>query len=253
VAGGATACQGARWHPRPKSHTLDAMVTLNARPEALTLDLDRTALVVVDMQNAFASKGGMFDLAGFDILGAAPAIEVNRRLLDAARKAGVTVVHLQMTIKPDLSNAGDATSPNYHKELGIRLMRERPELSGKLLIEDTWDWEFVDALKPAPGEHVVRKSRYNGFIRTDLDEYLRAKNVRHLLFTGIATNVCVESTARHAFFAEYWPILIEDAMNNSGPDFNRQATLWNFEHVFGWVTHSRDVLAALRARSAAAA
>jgi ureidoacrylate peracid hydrolase len=133
------------------------------------------------------------------------------------------------------------------------MMRERPELSGKLLIENTWDWEFVDALKPVPGEYVVRKSRYNGFIRTDLDDYLRARSIRHLLFTGIATNVCVESTARHAFFNEYWPILIEDAMNNSGPDFNRQATLWNFEHVFGWVTHSRDVVAALQTQGAEAA
>jgi ureidoacrylate peracid hydrolase len=229
------------------------MVTLKARPESLAIDLDRTALVVVDMQNAFASKRGMFDLAGFDISGAAPAIEVNRRLLEAARKARLAVVHLQMTIKPDFSNAGDATSPNYHKELGLRMMRERPELSGKLLIENTWDWEFVDALKPVPGEHVVKKSRYNGFIRTDLDDYLRAKSIRHLLFTGIATNVCVESTARQAFFNEYWPILVEDAMNNSGPDFNRQATLWNFEHVFGWVTHSRDVIAALQTPRAEAA
>ena len=225
------------------------MVTLNARPEPLAIDLARAALIVVDMQNAFASKDGMFDLAGFDISGAAPAIEVNKRLLDAARKAGLAIVHLQMTFKPDLSNAGDSTSPNCHKELGLRMMRERQELAGKLLIENTWDWQFVDALMPAPGEHVVRKSRYNGSIRTDLEAHLRAKGIRHLLFTGIATNVCVESTARHAFFAEFWPILVEDAMNNSGPDFNRQATLWNFEHVFGWVTHSRDVLATLQVQT----
>ena len=228
------------------------MISLNARPEPLAIDLARTALIVVDMQNAFASKGGMFDLAGFDISGAAPAIEVNRRLLEAARKAGVAVVHLQMTFKPDLSNAGDATSPNYHKELALCMMRDRPELAGKLLIENTWDWQFVDALMPAPGEHVVRKSRYNGFNRTDLDAHLRGKGIRHLLFTGIATNVCVESTARHAFFNEYWPILIEDAMNNSGPDFNRQATLWNFEHVLGWVTQSRDVIAVLQTQTAQA-
>ena len=226
------------------------MVMLNARPESISIDLPRTALIVVDMQNAFASSGGMFDLAGFDISGAAPAIEVNRRLLDAARKAKLAVVHLQMTLKPDLSDGGDDASPNYHKELGLRMMRERPELAGKLLVENTWDWQFVDALKPAPGEHVVKKSRYNGFIRTDLDAHLHAKNIRHLLFTGIATNVCVESTARHAFFNEFWPILVEDAMNNSGPDFNRQATLWNFEHVFGWVTHSRDVIAALQTQVA---
>ncbi len=72
------------------------------------------------------------------------------------------------------------------------------------------------------------------------------EKIRNLLFTGIATNVCVESTARDAYFAEFWPIMIEDAMNHSGPDFNRQSTLWNFEHVFGWVTQSANVIAALR-------
>ena len=73
-----------------------------------------------------------------------------------------------------------------------------------------------------------------------MEDCLRAAGIRHLLFTGIATNVCVES-ARSALFNDFWPILIEDAMNHSGPDFKRQATLWNFEHVFGWVTRSGRV------------
>ena len=221
------------------------MISLKARPENLTLEPARTALVVVDMQNAFATKGGMFDLAGFDISGAAPVIEVNRRLLDACRRAGIKIVHLQMTYQPDLRDGGDARSPNYHKELGLRMMRARPELAGKLLVENTWDWQIVDALKPEPGELVVHKTRYNGFCRTGLDTKLNVLGIRNLLFTGIATNVCVESTARAAFFAEFWPILIEDAMNNSGPDFNREATLWNFEHALGWVTDSAAVIRAL--------
>jgi ureidoacrylate peracid hydrolase len=69
--------------------------------------------------------------------------------------------------------------------------------------------------------------------------------VRNLLLAGVATNVCVESTARDAYFEELWPILVEDAVNHSGPDLNRQATLWNMEHVFGWVTRSEEVSAAL--------
>ena len=218
------------------------MVTLSAKPEPVTIDLDRTALVVVDIQNAFAKKKGMFDLAGFDISGAAPVIEVNRRLLTAAREAGVKIVYLMMTYKPDLSNGGGPLSPNYHKELGIVLGRKRPELEGQLLIEGTWDWQVVDELTPEPGDRVIHKARYSGFAGTELDACLRAEDIRYLLFTGIATNVCVESTARDAFFGEYWPILVEDAMNHSGPDFNRQATLWNFEHVFGWVAHSETLL-----------
>ncbi|HEY4773598.1 MAG TPA: cysteine hydrolase [Xanthobacteraceae bacterium] len=221
------------------------MVTLAARPQKLDIDLDRTAVIVVDMQNAFASKGGMFDLAGRDISGAAAVIEVHRRLLDACRKAGIKVVYLQMTYKPDLSDAGDASSPNYHKELGCVMMRQRPELAGKLLVENTWDWQIVDALAPRPGDRVVRKTRYDGFCRTELEAHLRAHDVHYLLFTGIATNVCVESTARSAYFREFWPILVEDALNHSGPDFNRQATLWNFEHVLGWVTTADQVIAAL--------
>ena len=225
------------------------MVTLRARPEPIEIDLDRTAIVVVDMQNSFVSKGGMFDLAGFDIAGSAPVIEANRRLLETSRKAGVKVVYLMMAFKPDLSDAGDPSSPAYHKELALRMMRDRPELAGKLLVDNTWDAAIIDELKPQPGDRVIRKTRYDGFCRTELDDLLRAENVRYLLFTGVATNVCVESTARHAFFNEFWPIMVEDAMNNSGPDFNRQATLWNFENTLGWVTRSDQVIAALEAHA----
>ena len=229
------------------------MVALQARPEPLDIDLTRTALVVVDMQNSFVSKGGMFDLAGFDIAGSAPVIEVNRRLIAASRRSGVEVVYLMMAFKPDLSDAGDLSSPAYHKELALRMMRSRPELAGKLLVDDTWDAAIIEALAPQAGERVIRKTRYDGFCATGLDAHLRAANIRYLLFTGVATNVCVESTARHAFFNEFWPILIEDAMNNSGPDHNRQATLWNFEHTLGWVTRSDQVIAAMQAHVSQAA
>lgn len=223
------------------------MAVLTAIPETIDLDIKRTAVIVVDMQNAFATKGGMFDLAGHDISGAQPVIAANKRLLEAARRAGAKVVYLQMTYKPDLSDAGGPASPNYHKEFGLVMMRNRPELAGTLLIEDTWDWQIVDELAPQPGDRVVRKSRYSGFWGTGLDSYLRSENIRYLLFTGIATNVCVESTARDAFFCEYWPILVEDAMNHAGPDFTRQATLWNFEHLFGWITDTDKSIEALAA------
>ena len=223
------------------------MIALRAKPNEISIDLRRTAVIVVDMQNAFASKGGMFDLAGFDISGAVRVIEVNQAILAAARRVGVKVIYLQMTFKRDLSDAGDPSSPAYHKELALIMMRSRPELEGKLLIEKTWDWRIVDALTPKPSDLVIRKTRYNGFHRTALEDGLRAAGISHLLFTGIATNVCVESTARSAFFKDFWPILVEDAMNHSGPEFNRQATLWNFEHVFGWVTNAAWTIEAMQA------
>ncbi len=94
------------------------MLTLNARPQPVRIAPAETAVVVVDMQNAFASKGGMFDLAGFDISGAAPAIDANKRLLKAAREAGVSVIYLQMSYKPDLSDAGDASSRTITRNWG---------------------------------------------------------------------------------------------------------------------------------------
>jgi ureidoacrylate peracid hydrolase len=226
------------------------MLALEARPEPVCIVPAQTAVIVVDMQNAFASAGGMFDLAGFDISGAAPAIEANKRLLAIARKAGMTVVYLQMSYRPDLGDAGDTSSPNYHKELGMVLMRQRPELRGKLLIDNSWDWQIVDALKPEPGDQIIRKSRYSGFCNTGLEAYLRSRKIRHLLFTGVATNVCVDATARDAYMLEFWPVLVEDAMNHSGPDFNRQSTLWNFENAFGWITGTDMIVEALRVKTA---
>lgn len=219
------------------------MAKLEAKPESIDIDLKRSAFVVVDMQNAFAKPGGMLDLFGADISGAASVIQVNQELLAAARKAEVEIIYLAMTYKADLSNAGSTASPNYHKELGLRLMREKPELAGKLLIDGTWDWQIVDELKPHEDEMLIRKSRYSGFVGTNLDSYLQAKEIHHLFLTGITTNVCVESTGRDAFFAEYWPILIDDAINHTGPEFCAEATLWNFENIFGWVTNSKNVLA----------
>ena len=221
------------------------MVTLAAKPEPLDIDFARTAFVVVDMQNSFVSKGGMFDLAGIDVSAAPNVVEVNRRLLEAGRSAGVKVIYLQMTYKSDLSDAGGPSSPNYQKELALVMMRNRPELKGKLLVEHSWDWQIVDELTPEPGDWIIPKTRYSGFCGTKLAEQLGDENIQYLLFAGVATNICVESTARDAYFDEFWPILVEDAINHAGPDFNRQATLWNFEHIFGWVTTSDELIATL--------
>jgi ureidoacrylate peracid hydrolase len=205
------------------------------------------------MQNAFASKGGTFDLAGLDISSAATAVRATASLAAVARGAGVLVVYLQMTYSPDLADGGDVESPNFQKELGLIMTRQRPELTGKLLVRGTWDWQIVEQLKPMAGDLVIEKPRYDGFTRTELAERLRGMGVRNLLFSGIATNICVESTARHAFFEEFWPILVEDAVKHAGPDFNQQATVWAFENVFGWVTRTEDVFATLATARAEAA
>jgi ureidoacrylate peracid hydrolase len=223
------------------------MVSLNARPNPVEIDLGRTAIVVVDMQNAYASKGGMLDIGtGIDEARIGPVIAANKRLLAAARAAGVKVVYLQFGYKPDLSDAGGPQSPNIRKQMLFKLIKERPEVRDKLIIEGTWGFQIVDDLKPEPGDLVVKKPRYSGFAGTNLESLLHGLDIQHLMFTGVATNVCVESTAREAYFREFWPILVEDAMDHTGPDFVRQATLYNFESKMGWVTRTDDVLRILQ-------
>ncbi len=219
------------------------MPKLQARPEPVEVDLEKSAVVVVDMQNAFASKNGMLDIAGADLSGAQSVVNVIRQVLTAARHAGIPVVYLQMGYKADLSDSGGPESPNWHKELGIRLMNCRPELKGKLVTEGTWDFAIVDELAPEPSDIVIVKTRYSGFARTALDAELQARGIRSLFFTGIATNVCVESTLRDAFFLDYWPILITDATMASGPPSMQDATLFNIESYFGWTVPSQEFLA----------
>lgn len=220
-------------------------LNINAKPAPIEVDLDRTAVVVVDMQNAFLSKGGMFDEAGYDISRAASAIDANARLLPAMRAAGVKIVYIKMSYTPDYSDSGGPQSPNWHKELGLLLMRDRPENWGKYVTEGTWDEGVVEEIAPEPGDIVVRKQRYSGFAGTNLDMILKTQGIRYVFYTGVATNVCVETTLRDGFLLDYWPILVADACNNSGPDYNQLATEWNVENAFGWVTTTRDVLKAL--------
>jgi len=218
-------------------------VILEARPEPVEVALEKSAIVVVDMQNAFASKNGMLDIAGADISGAPRVVNVISQVLTAARLARMPVVYLQMGYKADLSDSGGPESPNWHKELGIRLMNCRPELKGKLVTEGTWDFAIVDELAPEPSDIVIVKTRYSGFARTALDTELQARGIRYLFFTGIATNVCVESTLRDAFFLDYWPILIPDATMAAGPPAVQEATLFNIESYFGWTVQSAEFLA----------
>jgi len=226
------------------------MLELKAKPDPVQVDLRKSAVVVVDMQNAFASRRGMLDLAGADISGAPAVVRSIAAILETARAAGLPVVYLQMGYQPDLSDSGGPESPNWHKELGIRMMNCQPELRGKLVTVGSWDFAIVDELKPQADDLVIVKTRYSGFARTALDAELRARGIRYLFFTGIATNVCVESTLRDAFFLDYWPLLIRDAAMAAGDAAMHEATVQNVERFFGWTLDSAELIRGLSARQA---
>ena len=197
--------------------TAERLVKIEAKPEQAEIDLSRTALIIVDMQNVFAGRGEKPGLVGPTIT--RELIERTKNLVEAARKTAIKVVYLKM-------------------------MKD-PERKSKSLISGVGDTKIVDELSPLPGDTVIEKTWYSGFRGTSLDRILRESRSEYLIFTGVVTNVCVESTLRDSYFLDYWPILVSDATNNAGPSFTQQATEWNVESSFGWVTTTENVLKAL--------
>ncbi len=214
----------------------DTAKVLPARPEALSLKASETALIVIDMQNAYSTAGGYLDLAGFDVSSTGPVIASIQTALTAARAAGIQVIFFQNGWDSDYVEAGGPGSPNWHKSNALKTMRKRPELQGTLLAKGGWDYQLVDELQPRPGDIVLPKTRYSGFFNTNFDSVLRSRGIRNLVFTGIATNVCVESTLRDGFFLEYFGVVLADATHQAGPAFAQQAALFNIETFFGWVS-----------------
>jgi ureidoacrylate peracid hydrolase len=223
-----------------------APLVLPARPEPLYLHPSNTALIVVDMQNAYASVGGYVDCAGFDISGAQGVIAKVGQAIAAARSAGVLVIYLQNGWDDQYVEAGGPASPNHYKSNALKTMRKCPELQGKFLAKGGWDYEIVPELKPQPGDILVPKTRYSGFFNSSLDSTLRARGIRNLVFTGIATNVCVESTLRDAFHLEYFGVMLEDATHELGGGAIQAGAVYNIETFFGWVSSVGDFVQMLQ-------
>jgi ureidoacrylate peracid hydrolase len=225
-------------------------VTIEARPEAITLDLSQTAVVVVDMQNDFGAKGGMLDLAGIDISPNQAVIEPTGRVLAAARQAGITVVYLKMGYQADLSDLGAAETPNRIRHPSVGTPVAGPDgRTSRVLIRDTWSTAIVDELSPHPSDVVLYKTRYSGFYGTELDGVLRSRGVRSLIVTGWTTSVCVESTIRDAFFRDYRCVLVEDCaaepMGHGLSRSNHEASVLTIQVRFGWISSAASVIRAL--------
>jgi ureidoacrylate peracid hydrolase len=227
---------------------------LQAKPQPIEIDPARTALIVVDMQNDFGSKGGMFDRAGIDISGIQAAIAPTGRAIEAARRSGITVIYLKMGFRADLSDAGAQDSPNRIKHQAMHVgeaVRAPDGSEGRILIRDTWNTKIVNELKPHAEDIEVWKTRYSGFYQTDLDSVLRRLNTKYLVITGCTTCVCVESTMRDAMFRDYSCVLLADCaaepIGHNRPTSNHDASLLLMEALFGWIARSEDFVSAVEA------
>lgn len=231
------------------------LITIRAKPGPFDVDLGRCAVLVVDMQNDFGAKGGMFDRAGIDIAPIQRAVVPTAQVLEAARAAGLPVIYLAMQYRADLSDAGAPDSPNRIKHAPLALGAEvaAPDgRAGRILVEGTWNTEILPALAPRSADIVVPKRRYSGFFETELESILRARDIRDLLVTGCTTSVCVESTVRDAMFRDYRCLVLEDCTAEpiaaDQPRSNHEASLLTLRLLFGWTTDSDAVLTAISAR-----
>src|SRR2546428_1707892 len=121
----------------------DMSITIPARPEPLDIVPAETALIVVDMQNAFLSKGGYLDLVGIDVTPARTVIPATLAVIDAARKARLRVIYFQNGFDAELKEAETPSSPLYHKSNALKFMRSNPDYHRKLVTKGSWDFEFV--------------------------------------------------------------------------------------------------------------
>ena len=227
-------------------------VSVDARPQPLTIDPRQTAVIVVDMQNDFGAEGGMFARAGIDISRIQAVVAPTAQVLTAARRAGMPVVYLKMAFAPDLSNAGGPDAPNLVRHLAIGLGEAVTAPDGRasrVLIRDTWNTDILPDLTPQPGDITILKHRFSGFFETDLDAVLKGLGVTSLVFTGCTTSVCVESTLRDAFFRDYRCLLLADCtaepIGHGHPRSNHEASLLLIELMFGWVSDSTALVQAL--------
>ncbi|HUH66520.1 MAG TPA: isochorismatase family protein [Syntrophales bacterium] len=221
------------------------LIVLPAELQPIEVDLNRTAVIVVDMQNTFVSKGGMFDSFGIDLSSSIKIIQPIQRITAAARSAGVKVIYIVHRISSDWHEVGP-NSPFWFAKTST-IYRERQELRDKLIVRGTWGVEIIDELKPDKDDVVIEKLRYSAFSGTNLDMFLKNYDIKYLIFTGVATNICVESSIRDAYHLEYFPILISDATATEPPK-QQDATIRNVKLCFGWVTSCEHVIQALQLR-----
>jgi ureidoacrylate peracid hydrolase len=229
-------------------------VTIPAKAAPIEIDLSATAVIVVDMQNDFVSKGGMMDRLGIDISMIRKAVPPTASVIVAARQLELKIIYLKMGYRQDLSDVGPVDSPNWTAQhwAGVGTKVNTPEGHvGRILVRDTWNTAVVAELKPEPADIEIYKHRYSGFFQTNLDATLKRLGIRYLIVTGCTTSVCVESTIRDAMFLDYSPVLLADCtgepLGNDLPRSNHEASLFLISgRTLGWVSSSGLFLEAIR-------
>lgn len=225
---------------------------MTRRPEPLDtlekkLDPDHCALVVIDVLNDFCADDGAMAREGLDVRDAQQLAGRLPDLIEAAREAGALVVFVR--------NVYSAEGDIYLSDVWLEQAQRRREgsyVERPVCPPESWGNDFYGDVRPRPGEPIVTKHRFDAFLNTDLELVLRSNAVRSVVVTGVATNVCVETTARQAFLRDLYVVLPSDgAAAYSAAE--HEASLLTIDRYFGQVVTCEEVTRAWeRSRVAAA-
>jgi len=216
---------------------------IEAEPEPITIDLGRTAVLVIDMQRDFLEPGGFGETLGNDVSLLAKAIAPIGALLEGARRRGLLIVHTREGHRPDLSDA-----PRAKVERGAPSKRiGAPGPMGRILVRGEPGHDIVPALYPRLGEPIVDKPGKGAFYATDLHAILANRGVENLIVCGVTTEVCVHTTVREANDRGFRCVVPGDCCASYFPEFHEMGLRMIKAQggIFGWVSDSKRVLAGM--------
>jgi len=216
-----------------------------AEPHPLAVTLERTALLIIDMQRDFLEPGGFGETLGNDVSLLKAAVAPLQAVLAAARAAGILIVHTREGHRPDLSDAPLAKIERGSPSLRIGA----PGPMGRILIRGEPGHDIIPQLYPIDGEPVIDKSGKGAFFATDLDLTLKNCGIENLIVTGVTTEVCVNTTVREANDRGYRCVVLADCCASYFPEFHEMGLKMIKAQggIFGWVSGSKQMLAAFAA------
>lgn len=221
------------------------MSTVPAKPYEFSLDPTKAALLIIDMQRDFVEPGGFGEMLGNDVSQLRPSIEPLKALLASARQAGLFVMHTREGHKPDLSDLHEAKKMRGRGATTIG----DPGPMGRILIIGEPGHDIIPELYPIAGEPVIDKPGKGAFYNTGLADLIAERGITQLIVCGVTTEVCVHTTVREANDRGIECLVLEDCTASYFPEFHATALRMIAAQggIFGWVSDSRSVIAALTA------
>jgi len=221
-------------------------VRFDAQPQAIAIDLARSVLIVVDMQNDFCHPAGWFGQKGVSVKPMRKPIATIAKLLATWRPAGGAVIWLNWGVRPDRLNLSPTVQFKGKRAVdGVGYAERSPEDHGLSVVPGQWGAQVIDELPIAPQDITVFKHRLSGFWDNELDSILRQLGMTTLLFAGVNTDRCVFSSLQDAGFLGYDCVLLSDACGTPSPAYVTKAVHFIVKQLHGFVATTSELLPAL--------